>query len=517
MPPEAMASPNAGGFLVLALALPVAGILLVFLAGGRYARGITLALVLAGVGIAAAIAGGVWRTGDAVTYLAGGWAPPLGIKLRADGLSAAMILVTSVVILAAGLYAPHEFRVPQGKPETRVSLSFWVLLLAVWAAMNAVFLGNDLFNLYVALELLTFAGVPLVCLSGSPVTLTAALRYVLFALLGSALYLLGAVLLYGSYGTLDIGLLAAQVRPEPALSLAIALMTAGLAAKTALFPVHIWLPPAHSGAPPAASALLSALVVKGSFFLIIRLWFDVAPAMTGAIAGQILGAMGAGAIVFGGVVALRQTRLKLLIAYSTVAQIGYLFLMFPLATEPNALAGGMFQAISHAFAKAAMFMAAGLMAGVLGHDRIADLRGIGRALPVTVFAFGLAALSLVGVPPSGGFFTKCLLLSASFTAGQWWWAAVILAGGLLAGAYMFRALMPALADSEISAEIAGARVARSRDRGIGSGRLRVSRGNVSAEAYRTPPDRPSASSGGRAAMNPEMLLLSAWPCRSPCC
>ena len=151
------------------------------------------------------------------------------------------------------------------------------------------------------------------------------------------------------------------------------------------------------------------------------------------MAGQILGAMGAGAIVLGGVVALRQARLKLLIAYSTVAQIGYLFLIFPLATEPNASRAECFQAISHAFAKAAMFMAAGLMAGAIGHDRIADLRGVGRALPVTVFAFGLAALSLVGVPPSGGFFTKCLLLSASFAAGQWWWAAIILAGGLLAG------------------------------------------------------------------------------------
>ena len=107
MPPEALASPNPGGFLVLALALPVAGILLVLLAGGRYARGITLALLVAGVVIAAVIAGGVWRTGDALTYLSGGWAPPLGIKLRADGLSAAMIVVTSIVILAAGLYAPH--------------------------------------------------------------------------------------------------------------------------------------------------------------------------------------------------------------------------------------------------------------------------------------------------------------------------------------------------------------------------------------------------------------------------
>ncbi len=462
MLPETLAAPTPGTFLVLALAVPVAGILLVLLAGGRHARSITLALLVAGVGVAAGIASGVWRTSDALTYLSGGWAPPLGIKLRADGLSAAMLMMTSIVVLAAGLYAPREFRLAPGQPETRASLSFWILLLSVWAAMNAVFLGNDLFNLYVALELVTFAGVPLVCLSGSPATLAAALRYLLFALIGSVLYLLGTVLLYGSYGTLDIGLLAVQVRPEPALWLAIALMTAGLAAKTALFPVHIWLPPAHSGAPPAASALLSALVVKGSFFLIVRLWFDVAPGIADTIAGQILGAMGAGAIVLGGVVALRQARLKLLIAYSTVAQIGYLFLMFPLATDAHALTGGVFQAISHAFAKAAMFMAAGLMAGALGHDRIADLRGIGRALPVTVFAFGLAALSLVGVPPSGGFFAKWLLLSASFAAGQWWWAVVILVGGLLAGGYMFRALAPALADSK-SPLIVLAPVSRARE------------------------------------------------------
>jgi Proton-conducting membrane transporter len=210
--------------------------------------------------------------------------------------------------------------------------------------------------------------VPLVCLAGSPATLIAALRYLLFALLGSVMYLLGAVLIYAGYGTLDIGLLSGELRPELGSWLAIALMTVGLAAKTALFPLHIWLPPAHSGAPPAASALLSALVVKGSFFLVVRLWFDLAPTIIGEMAGQILGTMGAGAIVIGGVVALGQARLKLLVAYSTVAQIGYLFLIFPLAKESSALTGGILQAISHAFAKAAMFMAAGLMAfsGTIG-------------------------------------------------------------------------------------------------------------------------------------------------------
>ncbi len=448
---------SAGGFLlVLAIVLPVAGLLLAFVTGGRYARGIALLLLPAGLGIAIAIAMVVWRTGNTLTYFLGRWTPPLGVALRADGLSAAMLATTAIVICAAGLYAPAKFQVPPGRPETRTSLIFWALLLAVWAAMNSIFLGGDLFNLYVALELVTFAAVPLVYLEGSPGTLITALRYLFFALLGSVLYLLGTALLYGEYGTLDIVVLSEQIRPGSLVWLEAALMTAGLIVKTALFPLHLWLPPAHAGAPPAASALLSALVVKASFFLIVRLWFDVMPRLPLEGAAQILGVLGSAAILVGSVLALRQARLKLLIAYSTVAQIGYLFLMFPLAAGPGrtqagldaALSGGMFQAISHAFAKASMFMASGLIASALGHDRIAGLRGVGRVLPVTVFGFGIGALSLVGVPPSGGFVTKWLLLTATVITGQWWWAPVILFGGLLAGGYMFRVLAPALAEPE---------------------------------------------------------------------
>jgi multicomponent Na+:H+ antiporter subunit D len=236
---------------------------------------------------------------------------------------------------------------------------------------------------------------------------------------------------------------------------AAALMIAGLAAKTALFPLHLWLPPAHAGAPAAASALLSALVVKGSFFLIVRIWFDVMPGLPGAAAGQVLGALGAAAIVVGSVVALRQARLKLMIAYSTVAQIGYLFFLFPLATGPawNGVAwtGGMLQLVAHAFAKAAMFLAAGLIGEAVGHDRIAELSGIGRAMPVTLFAFGLGGMSLMGLPPSGGFVAKALLLTAAVGEGQWWWAVVILAGGLLAAGYVFRVIAPAIAPGRMPA------------------------------------------------------------------
>ena len=449
--PAALSTPS-GFLLVLALVVPITGSLLALALGGRHAERLALTLIPAGLFIAIAIAMGVLQSGAALVYVLGGWAPPLGLALRADGLSAAMMVTTAVVIGATGLFARADFQTPRGMPEARAPLVFWTLLLALWGALNAVFLGDDLFNLFVALELLTFSAVPLVCLDGRAETLGAALRYLLFALLGSVLYLLGTALLFGAYGTLDIVLLSERVRAEPATLAAATLMTAGLLAKTALFPLHLWLPPAHAGAPTPASAVLSALVVKGSFFLIVRLWFDVMPGLLSQAAAQVLATLGAAAIVVGSVLALRQARLKMLIAYSTVAQLGYLFLMFPLAgpgtAQLGAWTGGLLQAISHACAKAAMFMAAGLIAQALGHDRIAGLGGIGRALPMTIFAFALGGLSLMGLPPSGGFVAKWLLLAAAIETGQWWWALVILAGGLLTSGYLFRVLSQALADTD---------------------------------------------------------------------
>jgi multicomponent Na+:H+ antiporter subunit D len=462
---------TSGGFLlVLALILPVTGIVLSLLFGGRYVEYIAFVLLAAGLAVAAAVFATIWRSGYPLVYIVGGWEPPLGLALRADGMSAAMMMTTAIVICAVGLFAREEFGQPRGLPETRAPLVFWSLLLAIWAALNAIVLGDDLFNLYVALELLTFAAVPLVCLKGYQDTIKAALRYLLFALLGSVLYLLGTVFIYGAYGTLDIVLLAGRVHPEPVALIAAALMTIGLLAKTALFPLHLWLPPAHAGAPAPGSAVLSALVVKGSFILIVRLWFDAMPGLLTFAAAQLLAALGAGAIIFGSVVALRQQRLKLLIAYSTIAQIGYLFFIFPLAVgaaagqnwDSVAWTGGWMQLFSHAFAKAAMFLAAGLIAEALGHDRIAEFCGIGRALPITVFAFGLAGLSLMGVPPSGGFVAKWLLLTATVMEGQWWWAAVMLAGGLLAGGYVFMVLGKALGSTTAPLKLQ-APVSRSRE------------------------------------------------------
>jgi formate hydrogenlyase subunit 3/multisubunit Na+/H+ antiporter MnhD subunit len=442
---------SSGWLLPLAVLAPFVAVLVGLALGGRWAQRVAMLTLPVGLAAGGAVAWSLYESGAPVVHLLGGWSPPLGIALRADLPAAAMLIAVAVVVAGVAAYAREEFGAAAGAPERRAPFAFWLLLLAVWGSLNLVFVAGDLFTLYVALELLTFSAVPLVCLDGRGETLRAALRYLLFALAGSMLYLLGTVLLYGGYGTLDIVLLAGRVEPEPIAGAAVALMTVGLLAKTALFPLHLWLPPAHAAAPAAASAVLSALVISGSWFLAVRLWFDAVPGVVTMDAAQLLAALGAAAIVVGSVVALRQETLKLLVAYSTVGQIGYLFLMFPLAFDGAgtlrggpAFAGGLLQATAHATAKAAMFMAAGLVHRGLGHDRIADFAGVARAMPVTMLAFAASGLALTGLVPSGAYLAKKLLVDAAAGSGQWWWILVLQAGAAFTAGYVLLVLVSAL-------------------------------------------------------------------------
>lgn len=386
----------------------------------------------------------VWQNGPVMLSL-GGWQPPIGILLRADGLGAALSVMTALVMTAVALAARQEMAARVAGP--RASFGFWPLMLLLWAALNAVFVSRDLFTLYVGLELITLTAVALVAISGKAEAIAAALRYLLFALAGSLLYLAGVIVTYAAHGTLDLSLLAARTA-TPADALALGLMTAGLLGKTALFPFHVWLPPAHSAAPAPASALLSALVPKASLLILLRLWFEGMPDRATPAMLLTLAALGAMAVIWGGIMAMVQARLKLIVAYSTVAQLGYIFLVFPLAggdgaAQPwaaGAWTGAIFQTLSHGLAKAAMFLAAGICIAAVGSDRLGDLRGIARALPMTGFAFALSSITLIGLPPSGGFTAKYLLMTAAFSSGQWAWALVLAGGGLLAAAYLYRPL-----------------------------------------------------------------------------
>ena len=414
--------------------IPLVAALLAFLMGRR--TPLPWLLLITATGIILALVGltGQVREAGVLRYAIGGWGAPLGIDLYVDGLSLLMLWMTAGVGALVSLYALSYFR-----HHPHQAGYFWPLWLLLWTALNALFLAADIFNLYVTLELLTLAAVSLATLAGGAAALKAGMRYLLFALLGSFSYLLGVALLYGGFGTLDMSQLAQVVMAGPLVWTAIALLTVGLLTKSAIFPLHVWLPPAHANAPAPVSALLSALVVKASFYLLLRLWFSVFSTAITPTAGQLLGALGAGAILYGSFQALRQTRLKLLVAYSTVAQLGYLLLVFPMAGT-LAWRGIMVHALSHAFAKAALFLAAGNILRTLRHDRIRNFHDLERGLPLTLFAFGLAGVSLMGLPPSGGFLAKWLLLEAALDTGQWWWVVVILAGGLLAAGYIFRVL-----------------------------------------------------------------------------
>lgn len=426
---------------VIIVLLPLSGALACFL-WPRRSVPLGLFVALAVVTCVAGLARLVAEQG-AQRYAVGGWGAPLGIDLYADGLSLLMLMVTAALGLGISVYSTGYF-------ERKRSAVFWPLWLFLWAALNALFLSADIFNLYVTLELLGLAAVALVALAGGAEALISAMRYLLVSLLGSLFYLLGVALLYHSYGSVDIAILAERVEPSPAVWAAMGLMSAGLLLKTALFPLHFWLPPAHASAPAPVSALLSALVVKASFYILLRLWLEVFPPGSAAL-GQLLGLLGAAAVLWGGLQALRQTRLKMLIAYSTVTQLGYLFLAFPLATS-IAWKGALYTVVSHALAKAAMFMAAGNILQFGGHDRIADLDRVAQRLPLTLTAFALAGVSSMGLPPSGGFIAKWLLLEAAMRAGQWWWVIILILGGLLAAAYVFKVIGHAFTQAEVTHE-----------------------------------------------------------------
>ena len=436
---------DAGFWLPLAIMAPLTTALLLFLLSRH--SGLITAIGSVSTIATVAMATTLVIQNGAARHAVGGWGAPLGIDLSADGLTVLMLALTAIVGAAITLYAHGYFTHPVHDIAARARYAnFWPLWFFLWAALNALFLSGDVFNLYVTLELVSFAAVALTALAGKPAVLAAAMRYLLVSLVGSLFYLMGVTFLYGDFGVLDIEQLGVVVTATPALAGAAALITVGLAMKTALFPLHFWLPPAHANATAPVSALLSALVIKGSFYILLRLWPGVLYPLGATIAPYLLMTLGAAALLWGSLQAIRQTRLKLLVAYSTVAQIGYLFLLMPLllAERDNlvALAGVVCFMLAHASAKASAFLSAGAIQLAIGDDRITSLRGLMQLLPGPVAAFALAGVSLVALPPSGGFVAKWFMLDATLAGGMWGVALLIVAGGLLAAVYIMRVLAP---------------------------------------------------------------------------
>ncbi len=419
--------------MITALILgPLMGLLAVVLWRHRAAE-ITIAATVANTVFTAALARGILRSGEVEMAWWG--------LLKADGLSALFIGTTTCTGLVIALHAKGH-RQPHGNGP--IPPGFWPSWLVLLTGLNTIFLSEHLLAMFIGVELVGGAAVGMVVLSGSRRALVLARRYFLIRLPGSLLFLFAIAWLHAVYGTLFMGELRELLEPSAMTSWAAVLLLFGLLVKAAVFPLHYWLPAVHAIAVGSAGAVLSGLVVKGPFFAVVRIWFDLLPTVATQAAAAFIGALGAAGILWGAVHALRERRLKLIIAHSTVSQMGYLLILIPLLTgyagsswAAAAWTGGIYQAMAHATAKAALLMGAGVIVYSLGSDKLRNMHGLAGHLPLTTLAITLACVSLIGLPPSGGFIGKWLLLSAALQSGQWWWAPVLLAGSLLTAAYAF--------------------------------------------------------------------------------
>ncbi len=367
-----------------------------------------------------------------VTHTLGGWVPPLGIVLVIDGLSLLILWLSAAVLLGVTLYSFSYLN---------DNAHFWPVLLFAVGGLNALVCSGDLFNAYIAIEILTFAAVGLAGWGPGTASKSSALRYLITSATGSVCYILGVALLYLQYATLDMASLFGLLENNLTTWLAFSIISVGLMMKSALFPFHFWLPSTHASAISPSSALLSSLIVKAPIYLMIRFWMELSALPQFNVWLVLFSLLGAAAILWGGYQALLSEKIKTLIAYSTISQVGYIFVVISLLQHRSdmlALSALYFFILSHGLAKCALFLAAGSIVKAAGRDDLQGITGAATHMPLTIGAIALAGVSLIGLPPSGGFVGKWMLLSDAIAQERWWLVVVVFIGTLAAGAYVYR-------------------------------------------------------------------------------
>lgn len=410
---------------------------------GLWRRSLAYPAALSGVAVSLATAsaglGKVLREGEQRYYL-GGWPPPLGIEYVLDHLSAFMaVLVTFIGLLSVVYSRPSVLQEAPGKV-----VPLYTLVLLLLAGLTGIVVTGDLFNLYVFLEVASLAAYALVAI-GDKRAPVAAFRYLVLGTLGASFYLLGVGFLYFSTGSLnmaDVAQILPGLHDSRAIVAAAVLIIIGLGLKMALFPLHIWLPDVYTHAPSAVTALIAPIMTKVGAYVLLRMILSVflpEYLVERLPAAFIIGWLGAAGIIAGSVMAIAQRDFRRMLAYSSVAQIGYVGLGIGLA-NPLGLIGGLLHILNHAFMKACLFQVAGGIRYRTGLWEIPRFAGLGRRQPLTMAAFTVAALSMVGIPPAAGFFSKWYLILGSMDAGNWAFVAVIVASSLLNAVYFFKVL-----------------------------------------------------------------------------
>lgn len=385
----------------------------------------------------------------------GGWAPTIGIEVLLDPLGAFMAVVVSavglLVVTGAVPHARHEL------PE-RQMVYYGTVLLLMSGLMGMVVTG-DLFNLFVQLEVVSLCAYALVAAGrrGAP---RAAMSYLIIGSLGASLYLMGVGFVYAATGSLNMREVAGLIgAADPRLILVGGLlMVAGLGTKMALFPLHVWMPAAYARAPVAAAAVMAPLVTKVSAYALLRVLYWVfgggeLPATVTLL--ELVAWAGAAAAVGGGVLALVQTDLRRLLAYSSVGQIGIVALGIGIL-NPTGLTGAVLHIANDALMKGLLFLAAGTALVGFGAREVGELNRLRGRAPWTSAAVVVAGLSLVGVPPLSGFFGKWYVLSGALEEGRLVLAGALVVGSLATVGYVFRIFEPLLFGARVE-PAAGAR------------------------------------------------------------
>ncbi|MCK4765542.1 MAG: monovalent cation/H+ antiporter subunit D family protein [Candidatus Aminicenantes bacterium] len=376
-----------------------------------------------------------------VHYRLGNWAPPIGIEYVLDHLSAFVILVINSVALLVLLHAKKV--VARELPHKRVP--YYAAVILMLCGFNGIVITGDLFNLYVFLEISALSLYGLIA-AGEKQSPVAAFRYLIMGTIAASFYLLGVGFLYmetGSLNMADVKAILPTVIDQPAILVALVLMVLGMGIKMALFPMHGWLPDAYTYAPTTSSAIIAPTGTKVGAYVMLRVMFFVFGvnfvSKTLPLT-QIISWLSAIAIIYGSVLAIAQKEMKRMLAYSSVAQIGYIGLGIGLA-NPMALIGALFHVLNHAFMKACLFLVAGNFRYKLGHSNVSRLTdAVRKKMPWTMAAFTVAALSMVGLPPLSGFFSKLFLILGAYENSAWYFIVIIFISSLLNAVYFFRIL-----------------------------------------------------------------------------
>lgn len=426
---------------VLIPLIPLAAAVVVPLAG-MVRRTWAHRIAVGAVAIDAVIA--VWALTEvlengSMRYSLGGWQPPIGIELLLDPLSGffAVVVATIAAVVLIGAREMLESEAP-GR-----SVPYFTTALLMIAGFQGMIITGDFFNLFVFLEIASLAGYALVSI-GDRAAPVSAFRYLLLGATGASMYLLGLWFVYGVTGSLnmvDVAAIVPGAWDDPALMIGLSLMLVGIAIKMALWPLHGWLPDAYTHAASPSSALVAPIGTKVGAYVMVRILFFV---FTVEYVGRTLPLttvilwMSAIGILYGSVMAIAQREMKRMLAYSSVAQIGYIGLGIGLA-NPLGLIGALLHVLNHGLMKATLFLVAGNLRRTLGHTDIDRLDARTRRLmPGTTVAFTVAALSMIGVPPLAGFFSKWYLGAGAVDAGQWPMVIVIMVSSLLNAVYFFR-------------------------------------------------------------------------------